>query len=329
MTDEEIYKQIAREMSYNMTDPAVWTRAFAESEGDNDKAKAIYIRLRHAALKENPPVSNAAPTTASLAVAVPVDDELLTMRRELAVRLAGVRRANCYGLLGLRATASDADVQAAAERAAAAERPDLRYAIETLTDPLAREGYDRRLLRELAAEDEVHDAQPTGAGAVTTIWASRKMSVIVGVASLVAIGYLALGFTREKTVQGAVGDSVAIQRETAESAAEIERRRVDNERMVAERAVALAERAASQREAAETRQRAYQEDRNFMAAQRAEADRLVRERREQSQLERSQRDQQRQEEMAAERKRRYWSCMNSSLDRASLANAEIRCAAYK
>lgn len=44
--DDEIYDQIAAELSINQVHAGMMARAIAESEGDKDKAQSIYIKLR-------------------------------------------------------------------------------------------------------------------------------------------------------------------------------------------------------------------------------------------------------------------------------------------
>jgi len=46
MNDDVFYDEVAKEMQENRLVPGVWTRAFAEADGDENRAKAIYIKLR-------------------------------------------------------------------------------------------------------------------------------------------------------------------------------------------------------------------------------------------------------------------------------------------
>jgi len=52
MNDDDFYDQVAEEIETNSLIPGVWTRAFAEADGDENRAKAIYIKLRVAKLAE-------------------------------------------------------------------------------------------------------------------------------------------------------------------------------------------------------------------------------------------------------------------------------------
>lgn len=53
MNDDAFYDEVAKEMQENRMIPGVWTRAFAEADGDENRAKAIYIKRRVAQLAEN------------------------------------------------------------------------------------------------------------------------------------------------------------------------------------------------------------------------------------------------------------------------------------
>ncbi len=53
VNDDVFYDEVAKEMETNNLLPGVWTRAFAEADGDENRAKAIYIKRRVAQLAEN------------------------------------------------------------------------------------------------------------------------------------------------------------------------------------------------------------------------------------------------------------------------------------
>lgn len=44
--EKEIYRVVAFELENDEIDRVLWIKAFAESEGDRDKAKALYIKYR-------------------------------------------------------------------------------------------------------------------------------------------------------------------------------------------------------------------------------------------------------------------------------------------
>lgn len=51
MTDQNLYDRVAQELQRKVLTPGLWTRAVAESGGDMDAARALYIRFRVAELK--------------------------------------------------------------------------------------------------------------------------------------------------------------------------------------------------------------------------------------------------------------------------------------
>lgn len=50
LDDEPFYEEVAKEIESDTMKPGLWTKAFAEADGDDNQAKAIYIRLRVAQL---------------------------------------------------------------------------------------------------------------------------------------------------------------------------------------------------------------------------------------------------------------------------------------
>ena len=50
MNDEAFYEQVGKEIAANDLQTGIWTRAFAEADGDENRAKAIYIKRRVAQL---------------------------------------------------------------------------------------------------------------------------------------------------------------------------------------------------------------------------------------------------------------------------------------
>jgi hypothetical protein len=52
VTDEDIYAEVLREVETDVRRDGLWARALADSDMDNDKARAAYIRLRAGALKD-------------------------------------------------------------------------------------------------------------------------------------------------------------------------------------------------------------------------------------------------------------------------------------
>ena len=52
MNEEEIYELISEEIESNSTKKGIWTKAFSESEGDEQKTKALYIKYRFDQINE-------------------------------------------------------------------------------------------------------------------------------------------------------------------------------------------------------------------------------------------------------------------------------------
>ena len=46
MDDDHLYEQVSEEMTAGDIKPGMWTKAYANAMGDENKAKAIYIRMR-------------------------------------------------------------------------------------------------------------------------------------------------------------------------------------------------------------------------------------------------------------------------------------------
>jgi len=53
MNEEEIYELISQEIDNEKTKKSLWTKAFSESVGDEQKAKALYIKYRFDQLKDD------------------------------------------------------------------------------------------------------------------------------------------------------------------------------------------------------------------------------------------------------------------------------------
>lgn len=51
MSDEALYLKATKEIEEGRTDPAFWAKALAQSKGDLDKAKWLYIDLRVEAMR--------------------------------------------------------------------------------------------------------------------------------------------------------------------------------------------------------------------------------------------------------------------------------------
>ena len=51
MDDEAFYSQVAQELQQRGPAPGLWAKAFAESDGGESRARALYLRLRVAQLR--------------------------------------------------------------------------------------------------------------------------------------------------------------------------------------------------------------------------------------------------------------------------------------
>jgi hypothetical protein len=52
MQDERLYQQVVQELQEQGPKPGLWAKAFAESNGNDAQAKALYLRYRVAQLEE-------------------------------------------------------------------------------------------------------------------------------------------------------------------------------------------------------------------------------------------------------------------------------------
>ena len=52
MNEEEIYELISEEIESSSRKKGIWTKAFSEAEGDENKTKALYIKYRFDQIKE-------------------------------------------------------------------------------------------------------------------------------------------------------------------------------------------------------------------------------------------------------------------------------------
>jgi hypothetical protein len=282
MSDKNFYSLIADELENDNTDRALWTRALGESGGDPDKTKACYVRLRLAELKE---AESAAGQHAHRATAVGgdasvADNGLMSLRGKLAEALDTSKISSFYSVLGLTPQATDAAVAAAIstmeariDSGTASSTPEFKYAKETLGNARARETYDRRLFERftnsVSPEQGIfsnnHDQRAASANALLTIWETRKTSVIVGVLALVVIGYMVLGFYKEREASAARKKALDVQILQTNKAAEIAATRAETERTLVEGALQgdeqriraqeqVANRVVSIQESAESRQ---------------------------------------------------------------------------
>jgi hypothetical protein len=240
MKSEDSYRQVADEIENGRQDRALWTWAQAESGGDADKTKALYIRRRVAALV-------AAANTAS----IPVVSELQGLRAELRRELAFQRKNSLYSVLGMPADSSDGELAAAIGRLMGGDQPldaETRYAVETLGDANAREQFDRRLVEQLRQRPIVSASKDqAGEPEFATQMGSGRKALIAAILVL-GLGYLGQGYMKDKSERELRLKEAEIRSEEIRRKAEISNRVVDNQTTALEASIGAQERSAATRE---------------------------------------------------------------------------------
>jgi len=349
--DDDLYKSIADELSLNTMDRALWTKAFAESGGDSDKAKARYILLRFSVLKKQVSSSPIKPPPEIIS-----SDELGELRRKLQAKLAINKRATLYGSLGLLPNCSDADIATKAHGIATEALEtggtlpaETKYAIDILSEPYSREQYDRKLwddigvtrTRALPSNNSETRNEAKVIGTFLEWWESKKVSVIIGVTSVALLGYMSKGFFEVKSSSEVQKEMVKVQREAVKTTEKIEMGRVDNQRAEIEersaithkaidRSAELRNRSLAIQETAEQRRRTELEYRANAEAERQELRRKEQEQRLQLQREAAIRRDEINENRRVLGEQRYWSCMRLELEKGyTNASANSTCLRYK
>lgn len=335
--DNHLYVRIAEELNTNSVDKALWTRAFAEAEGEPEKAKAAYIRLRFAELQK---VSRETATQRQLEEKMA--KSAAELRKRIQSKLAINKRATLYGALGLLPTSSDTEVanrineitrnSMDSGKPAAAE---LKYAIDIIGDDYAREEYDRKLWEMLNPASRIV-LQETSAPSMDSDsvflhwWQSKTVTAIVAATIVLLFGYLAKGMFEVKGSQEVQKESVKIKNQAANATEKIGLGQVENQRVdiqersraadrAHERSVELENRRIAMQEAAERRRLNELENRRIAEAEREELRRKEQERRNKLQ-----------EDRRAEGERKYWTCMRSRLESGySNSNASSACSGYR
>lgn len=243
MQEEDCYRKVAEEIDSGRQDRALWAWALAESGGDADKTKALYIRRRVDALM-----------AAAKPAAAPPNSELQRLRGELRRQLAAQRKESFYSSLGVPADSSDDAVAEAIGRIAAAGMmvgAETRYAIETLGDPAARERFDRRLVEQLRNPSVSGAVAFPAQEAVAGMQVGGGLKVLAGVALVLGLGYLGLGYHKQTSEREIRMKEAELRREELHRKAEIVDRVVDNQKTAIEAATGAQERAAEARERAQ------------------------------------------------------------------------------
>jgi hypothetical protein len=245
MEAQDRYGLVAEEIESGRQDPATWAWALAESGGDLEKTKAYYIRRRIAAMAADTGVPDAGP-----------DAGLQKIRIELRRQIALQGKNSLYSVLGVPADSGDAEIAEAICRitaSASAMTPEMRYAVDVLGDPDAREQFDRRLLDQLNPPRQAalpKGFEPTGVEASGMGGGFKMLTVVLMV---LGVGYLGLSYfqaksereirireTELKRIEGERSAAIA-ERVAAERALAMEASRVEREKAAQAREVALIE----------------------------------------------------------------------------------------
>lgn len=234
MQVEDWFRRIADEIEAGQQDRALWAWALAESGGDAEKTKALYIRRRFAAL-----------TAAAPSRAVQPDTELHRLRVELRRQLALQQKKSLYTVLGVPADSSDAEIAGAIGRIRAAATPldaETAYAIEALGDPQARERADRRLMEQLRKRPTAVTVDAPIEPAAATVGGGLKLLAAAVLA--LGLGYLGLSYSKGKAEHELRLKEAELRKGVVERTAEIADRVVDNQKSAIDASVAAQERAA-------------------------------------------------------------------------------------
>ncbi len=329
MDDKQLYRTIAAEIAGNQMDPARWTQAFADADGDREKARAIYIRLRYQDL-------------AQPAAGVGGADQTAALRGQLAEALERNGRESLYRRLGLRADATDQEVGEAVRGIRAHQQgPDaeVRYAIEILGEPESRTRYDRSLAAGMGFgpdarhEEELQTIEETEPPSVfLRWWATRKVTLLVASIVVMLLGTMLLPFYQTGAVREHLRSQAELEKERLEQAQQVSEQRAEQMRLSEQRR-------ARRQQSQEARQQRYEqerfssqvaaEQRQREQARRAEERRQARDAQQSRYTAEQARRQAQREATVAEakaaREAAYWSCFNDAMDRGDSAYAHARC----
>lgn len=246
---KEIFSEIAKEIETGQLDAALWTEAFAECDGDHDKAKALYIRLRRAELETNEvqaPAQKQEMQSDAVTPATRSVSELVRIRGALQRLLTLAGKSSLYSHLKLSPQCGDEDIRhvidAARSRQSKGEvlPAETEYAIAELGEPTSREAYDRRLFLVLmnAQNAETNGVISNNASRDSSLhWVSRKVLVLIAIGTFLLLGLLSLGFLQTKVAKDIGTGVVANQREAIQATKESDSYRAATERSVGSRIV--------------------------------------------------------------------------------------------
>ena len=356
-------ERIARELSGDEPKPELWQQALKAAAGDRDKAKVLYIRARQEQIVASEraqemasalqgdiePDAGKSTSAGSGTASKPTHDDnaapaVRTLRGELADLLAATGKGSFYSALGLSPTCGDGEIARAVTRLRALgddRAAEIRYAIDALGDPNTRADYDRRLRDRLLAGPSDTVRTDRTSPAADSRSGGRRSRLYAGIAVAVAIVATATVFHQrglqhaaEAHERQAIYELVNSRTARPEPAAPIETSSApahDRDRTVRiDEAMQ-----ASQPEDYLTRMLRQQKERDeYQARQRAERQAKAEARRDSLAARRATEagraaESRRMADSAmaarADRERRYWRCMNRTLDQADAAGAKASC----
>lgn len=266
MTNVDLFQVIAKELSAGKVDQALWTQATALADGEPNKTKAQYIKLRHAALEARLAAgpTTAAPTGRASASSLSLDplpgaspqagggatssadDRLQVLRAELRQLLALQGKHSLYGTIGCHPDTSMAALRAACASLLEKQRrergnvsPEVLYAAETLCDEATREAYDNKLLGQLKAPTVPVGTRPAPASEPVyddnaSPGRMRQISMVLAGVGLLAFGILASVTWLSRGEQQIADRVVDTAQQAVQYAGDNDAGRVQNERILAE-----------------------------------------------------------------------------------------------
>ncbi len=355
MDERKHFERIARELTGDGLQQALWQQMLRAAGGDRERARVDYIRARHDQLQStdrapapalslagDPPRTSEAPSGHPRA-ADGADNASPAQRRlrgELASELRAAGKTSLYAALGLPPECSDGDIQrviADLKRTGSDREAGKRYAIESLGAPDARQAYDRRLLDQLRGIPPEAAIEPADSISLPALDdasnASRRYVWIAGSVALIAAAYVSAQWGIRTQIDAAEEQAIeqsraAQQAWKAQEAANEQRLRAQWAKRDALDAEARLRSEREQREAADARaeverQRQAQQDAQAATA-RARRDEATRARAEARRNDARAAAEHREAERAA-REARYWACMKRALESPDSARARAAC----
>ena len=81
LLEEQYYEAVAKELERGIRKTGLWTKAFAKTEGNEEKAKALYIEYRIQSIKDEAAISNEILETSKKETDI-LDEKLEAQRKE-------------------------------------------------------------------------------------------------------------------------------------------------------------------------------------------------------------------------------------------------------